>query len=468
MNKENFKKVFDNFLTSGFSFSHKQSDLKSHYEIVNIIIIMSILGLLYGAVGNIFRDLVWLAGVEAVLIVGGFVMLLFMRHSKKNFAPIVQLLSLEYTLFFLFLIYWGNPNDLKHVWIFTYPIIIFYLQPPREATFWLSGLLGALLVAPLQNFIDVSYSFYQLSYIAFVLFLVSVITHFYNYKMHRARDLIVTQQEQLKAFNLELEHQVTKQTSELLEMNEDLEKKVQEKIERLIQQEKLLTTQSKQAVMGEMISMIAHQWRQPLSSVTLRISNLQLKRLLGEAISDKEVEETLSNINETVVYLAQTIDDFQTYFRPNKEKQNIEAQELIRKVVTFIRPRLKETYIELVILETESFRFQTYINEAVQVLLNLLNNAVDALISSKKGFKRLTIALEKRAGKIHIFISDTADGIEKENIAHIFEPYFSTKGKNGTGLGLYMSQMIMQKQFGSEIKVQSSPEGTTFELIFPQ
>jgi signal transduction histidine kinase len=251
-------------------------------------------------------------------------------------------------------------------------------------------------------------------------------------------------------------------------MNELLEMKVQEKIEILIQQEKLITTQSKQAVMGEMISMIAHQWRQPLSSVTLRISNLQLKRMLGEEVGEKEIEETLTSINETVVYLAQTIDDFQTYFRPNKEKQVVEVQELIRKVVTFIRPRMKETHIELIILETESFSFETYINEAVQVILNLLNNAVDALVVSTKERKRITILLENMPQSVKIVISDTADGISEENIKHIFEPYFSTKGKNGTGLGLYMSQMIMQKQFDSEISVQSSHEGTTFELTFPK
>jgi signal transduction histidine kinase len=129
---------------------------------------------------------------------------------------------------------------------------------------------------------------------------------------------------------------------------------------------------------------------------------------------------------------------------------------------------MKETHIELIILETESFSFETYINEAVQVILNLLNNAVDALVVSTKERKRITILLENMPQSVKIVISDTADGISEENIKHIFEPYFSTKGKNGTGLGLYMSQMIMQKQFDSEISVQSSHEGTTFELTFPK
>jgi len=256
--------------------------------------------------------------------------------------------------------------------------------------------------------------------------------------------------------------------SKLIKVNDELEKRVDEKVQELIQKDKLITIQSKQAVMGEMISMIAHQWRQPLSTITLEISELQIKRLLGEETNCDILDEKLSRISDTVVYLSDTIDDFQTYFKPQKNAENIFTNELLNKAVNFLTPRIKKTDIKISISDKNTIKIKTYVNELIQVLMILLNNAVDALLQSSIENRQIELSIKEKDENILIFVKDNANGISDENLLHIFEPYFSTKAKNGTGLGLYMSQMIIQKQFNGKISVETSQNGTIFTLETPK
>ena len=184
-------------------------------------------------------------------------------------------------------------------------------------------------------------------------------------------------------------------------------------------------------------------------------------------IDIEEYDRTLEQISRTITYLSETIDDFQTFFHPDRKLTQISLKELVEKAVNFIRPRLKGSNIEVVTQIDEKVLINVYINELIQVLLNLLNNAIDALLECDRKRKRITIAAE--VGEVvRIFVEDTACGIREEIKDNLFEPYFSTKGKNGTGLGLYMSQMIMQKQFGGDIRVESSKRGSRFIVEFPK
>ena len=280
--------------------------------------------------------------------------------------------------------------------------------------------------------------------------------------------LMAYYQRKLRRFNIELEKQVKLKTHELQEINESLEQTVYEKAEELIQKDKLLKVQSKQAVMGEMISMIAHQWRQPLSTITLQISNLQIKKMMDAVIDEEEYDKTLSKISETILYLSETIDDFQTYFRPDRKHSTIEIHELLQKVVNFIAPRADEKKIEILMQKDKDIYTKVYANELIQVVLNIINNAIDALSETTKEKKFIHLHVRIEETNICIDIQDNADGILEENMEKLFEPYFSTKGKNGTGLGLYMSKMIIEKQFLGHIEVESSKEGTLFIIKIPK
>lgn len=272
----------------------------------------------------------------------------------------------------------------------------------------------------------------------------------------------------LKRFNIELTRQADLKTRELQQTNETLEKLVQEKVTELIQKDKLLTVQSKQAVMGEMISMIAHQWRQPLSTITLQISNLQIKKMMGKINDESEYDELLEKISETIIYLSETIDDFQTYFRPDKQLTVVEIHDILYKAINFVASRAKNEQIDISILKEREILAKVYTNELIQVILNIVNNAIDALLETQKEKRKIRIWVEEHEENLQIKIEDNGSGILKENMEKLFEPYFSTKGKNGTGLGLYMSKMIIEKQFLGTIFVESSQTGTIFIIEIPK
>ncbi len=440
------KFTYDNFFTSGWSFNDTQMDLQSRYQMVNIGLVLSSVALLYGIAGNIIRDISGLIPLEVFLIFTNLILFFILRKYRDSFEQVAFILTAQFSFLFIFLVYISEPSALKHIWLFTYPIILLYFHSRQNSFYWLTGMLAALIIAPLQAFVEVKYSLYQVTYIAFVLITLSIIIHFYQIKMDQAKNLILKQQEMLQKFNIELARQ----------------------LEELKAKDKLLTTQSKQAVMGEMISMIAHQWRQPLSTITLQISNYQIKQLMSETQLDKEINQTLNEISDTIMYLSETVDDFQTYFRPNKKVSNIDATKLVQQAINLLAPRVREVGVEIVLETKINISINTYINEVVQVILNILNNAIDALIEAKIKNPHINIVLENEKDTIKISIQDNADGIDIKNIDKLFEPYFSTKGKNGTGLGLYMSQMIMQKQFDNVIEVQTSNNGSTFSFRLPK
>ena len=280
--------------------------------------------------------------------------------------------------------------------------------------------------------------------------------------------ILIYYQRKLKNFNKELEKQVNAKTKELREINESLEATVNEKIEELIHKDEILTAQSKQAVMGEMIAMIAHQWRQPLNTITLQISNIQFKEMMGEDVSKEDYKKLLEEISNSVVYLANTIDDFKTYFHPGKESTQVVINDLLSKAIGFIEPRALQYQIFIEVSGDTETKVSVYVNELIQVILNILNNAIDAYEQSDIEAKSIDIDVKDLQKDLEITIKDNAGGIEEEYLKQIFEPYFSTKGKNGTGLGLYMSKMIIEKQFNGKIDVSSSNGQTTFTITIPK
>jgi signal transduction histidine kinase len=212
--------------------------------------------------------------------------------------------------------------------------------------------------------------------------------------------------------------------------------------------------------------MIAHQWRQPLNTITLEISNLQIQQMMGVKIEDKVISQTLENISKTILYLSETVDDFKTYFHPDKELTTIKLLDLLHKMEGFIKGRIDSNKIDLVYVDIPDIELKIFANELIQVLLNILNNAIDAYVEHDIDNKKIEISVSLVQNNIRLKIKDYAGGIPQKNIAKLFEPYFSTKGKNGTGLGLYMSQMIIQKQFRGTISAQSAQGQSEFCIEF--
>jgi len=280
--------------------------------------------------------------------------------------------------------------------------------------------------------------------------------------------VMIYYQRKLKRFNHELERSVYDKTKELRQLNDSLEITVQEKVNELLKKDEILTRQSKQAVMGEMISMIAHQWRQPLNTISLKVSNIELDEMLSHSVTKKELLKVLEEINNTVQYLSNTIDDFKTYFKPNKNATQTSMKDLLDKAISFIDARIKKERISINMEKVDDIPLNTYSSELIQVLLNILNNAIDAYVEHiEQTNKSIIISSFEVDKKMKVLIQDYAGGIKPEVKNKLFEPYFSTKDKNGTGLGLYMSKMILEQQFNGTIDVQTKGNSTTFIIEIP-
>jgi C4-dicarboxylate-specific signal transduction histidine kinase/ABC-type nitrate/sulfonate/bicarbonate transport system substrate-binding protein len=227
-----------------------------------------------------------------------------------------------------------------------------------------------------------------------------------------------------------------------------------------------LLQQSRLAQMGEMLSMIAHQWRQPLSAISATTSNLRLKIMLGE-IDEEILEEEMSLIDSYTQHLSKTIDDFRGFLHEDTIKKETTLEEIILSTILIIEKSFENKKITLYTNFTCNKKLNTYANEIKQVLLNLLKNAEDALLDNKTKNPQITIkTFVKNKNKI-ITVQDNAGGISSNIKNKIFEPYFSTKKKkNGTGLGLYMSKMIIEEHCNGKLYFQSDENGTTFFIEF--
>ena len=244
--------------------------------------------------------------------------------------------------------------------------------------------------------------------------------------------------------------------------------------EELIKKDKLLIHQSKMASMGEMISNISHQWRQPLSAISMLVSNMQVQLDMQEELDKSLVESCSNEVMSQVEYLSHTIDDFRTFLKPNEDGTSgeymFDLKEFIEKCITLIESSFKDNMI-LIIKDIDSkINSMGSHNYLLQALINILNNSKDALDCVAKTQKKLVFimtAKEDQEKNIIITIKDNAGGIPNNIIDRVFEPYFTTKGSiTGTGLGLYISHEIIVKEFHGNIWVENDEyeyEGTRYK-----
>ncbi|GGD48990.1 hypothetical protein GCM10012288_23860 [Malaciobacter pacificus] len=239
-------------------------------------------------------------------------------------------------------------------------------------------------------------------------------------------------------------------------------KKNQEKTTQLIQQSRL-------AQMGEMISMIAHQWRQPLTAISATTNNLLLKQLLNNPITKEELKNELELINDYSQHLSSTIDDFRDFFKRDKEKEITTLEDLIGKSINIIKTSFDSKDIILTTKFKYNKRIEIYATEVQQVILNLLKNAEDILIDKNITEKRVKISTYEDNKYAIIEVSDNGGGIEPQILGKIFDPYFTTKkSKEGSGLGLYMSKTIINEHCNGLLKVENAHEGAIFKIYLPK
>ncbi len=240
---------------------------------------------------------------------------------------------------------------------------------------------------------------------------------------------------------------------------------IKKHIEENKQQHDLLSQKSKLASMGEMMENIAHQWRQPLSVITTASSGIKIYKEMN-LLSDEFLEEAISSISSSSQHLSQTIDDFSDFFKPDNEKNEFVLKNSIKKIYGLLSFQFKDYEIEI-IENIEDISIMNSERGLLQVLLNILNNAKDALLQCENTKRYIFIDIYKKENKVIIKIKDNAKGIDKEIIKRVFEPYFTTKHKSqGTGIGLYMSQEIITRHMKGSLIVENTSyeyKGSTFK-----
>ncbi len=283
---------------------------------------------------------------------------------------------------------------------------------------------------------------------------------------------------------------VRKKTQQILaQKKKDLEKRVQEEVEHNRIQEQMLMQQSKLAAMGQMINAIAHQWRQPLTTIGLYVQDVEDAFEYGELNMDY-IAQFRDHCMEQIAYMSKTIDDFRNFFKPDKEKEIFDICEVMREVLSLINPQLINNNIELKIFygehavvfkpggmelpsQIKCVTSYGYPNEFKQVLLNLISNARDAIIesrsagSSESGLIKLIV--EPEGDLVKLTLEDNGCGIPDEISDRIFEPYFSTKEEGqGVGIGLYMSKIIIENNMEGRIYTNRCEKGASFTIELKQ
>jgi PAS domain S-box-containing protein len=255
--------------------------------------------------------------------------------------------------------------------------------------------------------------------------------------------------------------------TEIVEAEKALKEEVSERlraVEELRRQEQLLIRQGRLAAMGEMIANIAHQWRQPLNTLGLIIQELPVyyrQNLFDQQYLTASVARAMQVIN----YMSKTIDGFRNFFGPDKEKESFKAAEVLARTVAIVEAAFNELNLRIEVSADPDIVIYGYPNEFSQVILNILVNAKDAILERRVPNARVTIRLFRENGKAVVTIADNAGGIREEIMDKIFDPYFTTKGPDkGTGIGLFMSKTIIEKNMNGSLSARNTGEGAEFRI----
>jgi two-component system, NtrC family, C4-dicarboxylate transport sensor histidine kinase DctB len=261
------------------------------------------------------------------------------------------------------------------------------------------------------------------------------------------------------------ERNMQQQQLELERMNHTLEQRVADEVERNREKDRLMMQQSRFAAMGEMIGNIAHQWRQPLNMLGMVIQQMQMEQEKGQ-LTNEVMEMRVAKGMELLLFLSRTIDDFRNFFRPGVEPRPFSLTKAVAKTVDFFEPSCAGHGIKVSVEGKSELMYTGHVNEFSQALLNVLNNARDALLEVGVEHPGISITLHDDSSRSIITVRDNAGGIAPEVIEKIFDPYFTTKEEGkGTGVGLYMAKAIIERHMQGSICVRNVADGAEFKII---
>lgn len=254
---------------------------------------------------------------------------------------------------------------------------------------------------------------------------------------------------------------------QLLNENERLQAQLKSEIKKNCIKDEVCIQQSKMAAMGEMIGNIAHQWRQPLMEISSILMSTEAQVKFEGAISNEELLERIAQANLILKYMSSTVDDFKNFFSKDKHKVPFKISEQIKRVVNILSSTLDQKDIKVSIIIKSNPLILGYKNEYSQVLINIISNAKDVLIQRaiKKGL--IEVSVYQEGNNCVTEIIDNGGGIKNEYINEIFKPFMTFEKKDGTGIGLFMSKMIVENNMKGELLVENCERGAKFKITIP-
>ncbi len=269
---------------------------------------------------------------------------------------------------------------------------------------------------------------------------------------------------ELLTLNKTLEYRVKEQTAQLIELNQTLEQRVNEEIAKNKEKQKMLFWQSRMASLGQMLANIAHQWRQPLTELSLTMYNIKRNAKKGDLEKlDLYYKDSLGIIEN----MSQTIDDFSNFFNPNKPKEKFYLTNAINDSLLITKKLVQKDGLNIQ-TDFEDIEVFGVLNELSQVIINLIQNSSEAFKVKELKDKKIFISVKKDGNYAVLIFEDNAGGADEKLLDKIFEPYFTTKHQsNGTGLGLFMSKMIIEKSLDGTIRVENIDDGLKFTIKIP-
>lgn len=266
---------------------------------------------------------------------------------------------------------------------------------------------------------------------------------------------------------LQMEEEIAERVAaqeELELLNHSLEERVAAAVSDLRRKDQLLIQQSRLAAMGEMINNIAHQWRQPLNNIGLIVQNLQISFSSG-SISQEELESEVGKAMAVIMHMSRTVDDFRNFFREDKEKRQFVVNGVVSRTLEFVSAALESRNIQVAVESDEEVVATGYQNEYAQVLLNVISNASETSVERRMDEPRIIISISRKDGRSLVCVRDNCGGIPDEIMPKIFDPYFTTRAPDkGTGIGLYMSKVIIEQNMGGSLTVRNADGGAEFRI----
>jgi len=243
----------------------------------------------------------------------------------------------------------------------------------------------------------------------------------------------------------------------LQDANKNLEERVKEEVQKNEMNSAIIYNQSKMASMGEMIGNIAHQWRQPLSTISMIAGCVESDMEMKE-INKQRTASNASQIIKNTLHLSKTIDDFRNFYQVNKKNDAFNIANSIKSCLNIVNAIIADNKIKVVLDLNDHLEITSLKNEFTQCIINLITNAKDALVEKNIDYKRrfIFLSLVEEQNQILIKVKDNAGGIDNNIIDKIFDQHFTTKKENGSGIGLFVSKQIIEQHMNGEIFVENT------------